>query len=911
MLKLLQLLVFYLLIISVLSAKKKPAARRSDVPKRIQAMKKESNINIQLVRTTRVEIGFSFIQGASGFLVSAKEWIDGKFEQSVATDSQILSVQKRSAVLRNLIPGREYVIQVQGTNKNRQPMGAVQEKLVRTAQMCYTCNGVEANEECDASRDVVECPADKDACLNVVRFDNDKMSITKRCAQYDPKLSKSVGNCGKTRKNSVCKCMCRSNNCNQLMLPCVDECMDELPNPLRSTIKCTNKNKVGSECNWACDLGFKLKGLRATKCRPDRTWSVMSPPECVIDTNPRPIQPRKCKPVPRNINANVRCTRSFNQGSVCKFTCKTGFSKAGGSNEMVCRNKKWTGSPILCAKKKPKTTTTTTEATTTATATTTKSTTTTTTTTTPTTTTTTEAPTTTTTTTTPTTTTTITTSQVPPTTTKPVRATRKVPRRRTSPSRRSRPKGALKRPRGNGPLRSRTKTSTTLKPTTIKITTTQAPTTTSSTTTTTIPSTTTTITASTTTIKATVPTTTKRQRKTPRVKPTRKPRKNPRTFITTRRPRRKTTTAKPISTTKKTTTTPTTTTTTTTPTTTSTTTTTTPTTITTTTPDPTTTASTTTKRVRRISGTRRPNRKIRNRTKFQRTTPRPRKTSRSTFTPKTTPTTTPTTSAPTTVTTTPATTTTPTTTIKTTTPATTTTPTTTIKTTTPATTTTPTTTIKTTTSTRRTKPRTTTVTTTPTTITTKPITIITKTKNRRNRPRTTPITDVLYISTSELTTVTDITKRIRRTRKPKTLPTETTPMMLNTTVFEFTARYPVLGPVHDVAFMEEGISPENPNPKPACKMSYVMYRNAYLKGVVDPNYISYRGGTLEDCEKRCCYETKIPCKSFTYYATVKMCFIMDVTEFDNGVKLRPIPGYRHALRVDDAQIAEKLANRAP
>nr|XP_039268327.1 P-selectin-like isoform X2 [Styela clava] len=350
MLKLLQLLVVCLLIISVLSAKKKPAARRSDVPKRIQAMKKESNINIQLVRTTRVEIGFSFIQGASGFLVSAKEWIDGKFEQSVATDSQILSVQKRSAVLRNLIPGREYVIQVQGTNKNRQPMGAVQEKLVRTAQMCYTCNGVEANEECDAARDVVECPADKDACLNVVRFDNDKMSITKRCAQYDPKLSKSVGNCGKTRKNSVCKCMCRSNNCNQLMLPCVDECMDELPNPLRSTIKCTNKNKVGSECNWACDLGFKLKGLRATKCRPDRTWSVMSPPECVIDTNPRPIQPRKCKPVPRNINANVRCTRSFNQGSVCKFTCKTGFSKAGGSNEMICRNKKWTGSPILCAK---------------------------------------------------------------------------------------------------------------------------------------------------------------------------------------------------------------------------------------------------------------------------------------------------------------------------------------------------------------------------------------------------------------------------------------------------------------------------------------------------------------------------------------------------------------------------------
>lgn len=68
----------------------------------------------------------------------------------------------------------------------------------------------------------------------------------------------------------------------------ISECFDELPLPVGAYLNCTLKGrnvgsqnaKVGTYCEWRCRGGQRI-GEYQTKCRSDRTWSLLSPPKCV------------------------------------------------------------------------------------------------------------------------------------------------------------------------------------------------------------------------------------------------------------------------------------------------------------------------------------------------------------------------------------------------------------------------------------------------------------------------------------------------------------------------------------------------------------------------------------------------------------------------------------------------------
>nr|XP_018671091.1 sushi, von Willebrand factor type A, EGF and pentraxin domain-containing protein 1 [Ciona intestinalis] len=357
----LRLLLLYLSI-AVLSAH----SRRVRAPSRIRRrtpVTGSAGINIQDSSAQTIQVGFRYIQGAVRYRVSAKEWIDGTYEQTVATNEKIVGIHQRQATLQNLDPGREYLIQVQGLNRASRPIGSVSEHVAGTALRCYTCNGRASNRECNTRSSVQECPAGTDSCLNEVRYQNGIATFTKRCAQFQPRLARKMrGNVditascrGVHAKDAVCQCMCKSDLCNAADLPCSDRCFPRLRQPRTATLHCTNGDRVGSVCTWRCrGQNARAIGITSARCRTDRTWSVLTPPRCVLPQVEDPVTtarttPYECPTMAAPPNTRMRCLQANRLNSVCTFTCTSGYTLTRGSATRTCgRTGYWSGSVPLC-----------------------------------------------------------------------------------------------------------------------------------------------------------------------------------------------------------------------------------------------------------------------------------------------------------------------------------------------------------------------------------------------------------------------------------------------------------------------------------------------------------------------------------------------------------------------------------
>jgi len=83
---------------------------------------------------------------------------------------------------------------------------------------------------------------------------------------------------------------------------------------------------------------------------------------------------------------------------------------------------------------------------------------------------------------------------------------------------------------------------------------------------------------------------------------------------------------------------------------------------------------------------------------------------------------------------------------------------------------------------------------------------------------------------------------------------------------------------------------------PECKDEFQLFNQRYLKGV-KPYYTTTSNDiTQERCMELCCNQPKEKCKSFSYFVDLKVCYLMNVTQFDNFVILKNSKSFIHFHR---------------
>lgn len=96
------------------------------------------------------------------------------------------------------------------------------------------------------------------------------------------------------------------------------------------SVDCSDDNFYQSTCTFKCDEGYRMNGLPVTECTERETWSRPAP-TCTIIT---------CSPLSTLANGNTGCDHEANYGSQCAFTCNEGYELKGSSNA-VCDSQGW------------------------------------------------------------------------------------------------------------------------------------------------------------------------------------------------------------------------------------------------------------------------------------------------------------------------------------------------------------------------------------------------------------------------------------------------------------------------------------------------------------------------------------------------------------------------------------------
>ena len=101
--------------------------------------------------------------------------------------------------------------------------------------------------------------------------------------------------------------------------------------PVFGDIECTDDNRVGSNCQFTCKVGYEIFGDQLRTCQNSHLWSGLMP-KCT---------PTECPPLKSPANGLILCTADRAYRSICQFRCNDGF-ELFGNNIMECTaEKKW------------------------------------------------------------------------------------------------------------------------------------------------------------------------------------------------------------------------------------------------------------------------------------------------------------------------------------------------------------------------------------------------------------------------------------------------------------------------------------------------------------------------------------------------------------------------------------------
>lgn len=170
-------------------------------------------------------------------------------------------------------------------------------------------------------------------------------------------LSGKFNQCKPGSTNSVCRCCCESDACNDNDYFCLDE-IRHCP-PLKTThalqFECTNGTKENSECSFQCRSNYVLNGNSNIQCVVDFDGTMWSknPPTC--EEAPEMKAENKCPEIFADENLSMMCTDNKDIAeSKCHFKCPAGFELVGESVS-ICNFQstiqsaiQWSSSPPTC-----------------------------------------------------------------------------------------------------------------------------------------------------------------------------------------------------------------------------------------------------------------------------------------------------------------------------------------------------------------------------------------------------------------------------------------------------------------------------------------------------------------------------------------------------------------------------------
>ncbi|XP_046380159.2 sushi, von Willebrand factor type A, EGF and pentraxin domain-containing protein 1-like [Haliotis rufescens] len=102
----------------------------------------------------------------------------------------------------------------------------------------------------------------------------------------------------------------------------------------------------GTNCNYGCYYGYKIKGSKHRECKQNGHWSTTVEPACETVT---------CPPPSFAPDATLTCTDGTNFKSACSYMCKAGYDvKPGMSRVRVCAyDGQWRGAIPECVDSEP------------------------------------------------------------------------------------------------------------------------------------------------------------------------------------------------------------------------------------------------------------------------------------------------------------------------------------------------------------------------------------------------------------------------------------------------------------------------------------------------------------------------------------------------------------------------------
>nr|CAB3265951.1 E-selectin-like [Phallusia mammillata] len=145
-------------------------------------------------------------------------------------------------------------------------------------------------------------------------------------------------------KNSVCRCCCDDDFCNERALPC-----DENPtcppamNPTFGSVECSNMNFLNSTCSYKCNPGYNLVGDSEVGCFETSGGLVWerTAPKC---------ERAECDALeaPERQNGRRRCSDSNKVGSSCIYSCDEGYELMGNLQINCNLDGKWSNESPTC-----------------------------------------------------------------------------------------------------------------------------------------------------------------------------------------------------------------------------------------------------------------------------------------------------------------------------------------------------------------------------------------------------------------------------------------------------------------------------------------------------------------------------------------------------------------------------------
>ncbi|XP_072044556.1 uncharacterized protein [Amphiura filiformis] len=132
--------------------------------------------------------------------------------------------------------------------------------------------------------------------------------------------------------------------CQPVQCPALEE-------PNHGSLLCPNGRTFGSDCRYTCDNRYRLDGPSVATCAANGTWTSTGNrlPTCKLS---------ECTPLPLLVHGSLTCTKGWDRGSLCSYSCHGGYTLTGGNYLLSCRASGfWRGDIPTCeADSSPRTT---------------------------------------------------------------------------------------------------------------------------------------------------------------------------------------------------------------------------------------------------------------------------------------------------------------------------------------------------------------------------------------------------------------------------------------------------------------------------------------------------------------------------------------------------------------------------